>query len=113
MPEPLPSARNRRLDRRRMPRGRIQVACLKGTLGLGRNVARQLLDLSETGARLIVVSQLQFGQEVELTVQSRGHGRLIKRAAAVMWCAPIQDGEWQVGIRFQKRFEYADLLQLT
>lgn len=104
--------RNRRVNRRIIPRTRVQIECLKGTMGLGRNLARQLLDVSETGARLTVTAELKPGQEVELALQGSGHVRPVKRLANVIWCQPMQDRLWQAGLHFQKRFEYAELVRL-
>ena len=63
-----------RLCRRRPARGRVRVVCQKGAMGLGVNLAVALLDVSESGARLILSGPLQRGQEVSLTLEvGRAH----------------------------------------
>src|SRR5256885_2178544 len=50
--------KNRRANPRRAPKGSTRVTCRRGSLGLGPNLALSLLDVSETGARLLVKEPL-------------------------------------------------------
>jgi hypothetical protein len=54
-----PHASNRRASRRLRPRGKVKVTCRKGTLDLGPNVAVGLLDVSETGCRVMLREALR------------------------------------------------------
>ena len=102
------NAKDRRGDRRRAPRGATKIVCLKGALGLGKNLAVSLLDLSETGVRMVVSSALNPPQEIEVSVAPTSQSRPIKALADVVWCVPAADGTFCIGARFQKRLRYQD-----
>lgn len=109
-----PPPRNRRLDRRRPPRGRVRVVCQRGSLELGANLALALLDLSETGALLLIKEALEKGREVSLALEQVGTGRTFKRVGIVAWSAPLPDGKsFRAGVAFQKRLEYREIRELT
>jgi hypothetical protein len=106
------STKNRRIVRRREPRGGVQIRCVKGTLGLGPNLALSVLDVSETGIRLTVKQPLSIGQEVEISLVGAARGRIEKSVADVIWCVAAADGTHCVGARFRRRLAYADLQEL-
>jgi len=110
---PASASKNRRVSIRRMPRGKPRVSCLKGSLGLGRNIGETVLDLSETGVRLVVSTALDDGQEIEVILQGQGQPSRIKVLANVVWCVPAADGRYCIGARFQKYLSYADFGRLT
>jgi hypothetical protein len=101
---------NRRYSRRQPPRSNVQIECRKGCLGLGRNLALSLLDLSETGARLMASTGLDDGQEVELVIRG---GTDLKRPARVVWTLPAENNRFVVGIHFQSCLAYGDLQRLS
>lgn len=103
---------NRRSSIRRPPRGKARVTCLKGSLGLGRNLAKSLLDISETGARLILTAALARGDEVEVTLSSPNLPRPIRLLGNVIRSIPDGEGHFAVGVRFQKSVNYAELSRL-
>jgi hypothetical protein len=111
--EAAPATHNRRLAPRRVPRGRPKVSCYTGPCGLGPNVASSLLDVSESGARLLAREELKPGREVEVGLLGVGHLRPVVRAANVVWCVAAAGGGFCVGVRFQKALPYADLQDLT
>ncbi len=100
---------NRRGSCRLPPRGNLRVICRKGALDLGPNLAVQLLDLSETGVRLLVMEALPPGQEVSVGLESAASGRRVQRVGAVAWAVPVAGGGCCVGLRLEKRLAYADL----
>ena len=102
---PAPS-RNRRLNNRRPPRSGVKVTCRKGATGLGPNIARSLLDVSESGVRLLVGEVLPEKREVEVCLQAAGQAREVRVTGRVAWCVPC-DGGACVGIQFDKRLDYA------
>jgi hypothetical protein len=102
-------AANRRAGRRLPPRARVKVTCRKGSLDLGPNLAVTLLDISQSGARLVVRGELAVRQEVFLTLEGAASGRQARRLAEVVWCVPVADGASCVGLRLQKPLPYADL----
>jgi hypothetical protein len=105
--------RNRRLSPRRPPRGKARIACYKGTLDLGRNLALSLLEVSELGARLTVSVELEPRQEVVLSLEGQGHLRPVKIPATVIWCQSVREGRYAIGVRFDKHLAYQDLIYLT
>jgi hypothetical protein len=89
--------------------------CVAGKYGLGPNVALTLLDVSETGIRLVIKTAVQAGQEVEVTLDADAVGsrQPTKIPGEVIWCVPMADGNHCLGIRFTKPLKWAVLLALT
>ncbi|MBM3993398.1 MAG: PilZ domain-containing protein [Planctomycetes bacterium] len=104
---------NRRRSERRKPRRTVKIECRKGSLGLGANLSSELLDVSDTGARLIIVDELARLDEVELIINGYGMNRPIKRMASVRWIVKMEDGRFCIGAEFQKRLEYRDWQNLA
>jgi hypothetical protein len=101
---------NRRSATRHRPRGGSKVSCATGKFGLGPNVAVSVLDVSETGIRLIVKVPLPVGGEVEVGLEAPADRRPTPVPAEVAWCLPTADGNFCVGARFARTLKYA-LLQ--
>ena len=99
---------NRRASRRRPVKASVRAVCLKGTLGLGKNIAIRVLDVSEGGACLVVRVPLEKGQEVEVCLNPAGAAREAKRKGQVAWTV-CRDGEIHIGVRFDKLLTYASL----
>jgi len=110
---PAPSRENRRACVRREPRGRFKVWCRKGSTGLGPNLALDLLDVSQTGACLVVREPLEPGQEVHIALLGQGHLRPVVTLADIIRCKSLPDGHYEIGVRFRKLLRYADLQHLT
>jgi hypothetical protein len=99
---------NRRESLRRKTRASVLLTCRIGALGMGRNISRSVLDLSDTGVRLIVSAELSLPTEVEICITSYGVRQPIKRIADVRWQVELADGTFCIGIEFQKRLTYRD-----
>ncbi len=108
-----PSQKNRRIAIRRKPCGYVQLECRKGSIGLGKNVATMLLDVSETGARLVISLELPAMQQVELIISATGIRNSIKRFGLVRWQLKLDDGTFCIGVEFEKRLDYADVQKLA
>jgi hypothetical protein len=116
MSQPSPPSRpekNRRLSSRRPPKRSTRATGHKGALGLGPNLVLSVVDLSESGARLVVEVPLEKGQEVELNLQGQSHPRPVKLPAVVAWTAAVEGGNYSVGVTFQRRLAYTDLQDLS
>ena len=115
MSEPVPasSGRNRRLSKRRPPKGKARVTCRRGALDLGPDLALAVLDLSEWGARLLVRESLDPGREVLILLRGEANSRPVRRVSDVVWSLAAADGVYCIGVRFQKRVPYGDFSQLT
>ena len=109
----MQTSRNRRVSRRQKPKRSTKAVCLKGAFGLGRNIALSVLDVSETGARLVVKESLAPGPEVEVSLESIQLPRPAKRAATVGWCVAAENGTYGIGVRFAKMLGFADWQSLT
>ncbi len=110
MPNTVQSSQaNRRSSRRLSTRRTATIEICKGALGLGKNIAVQLLDISEGGVRAIVSSELLNKQEVEVTLSGYGVRKSIKRLSAVSWVHKLETGEFAVGIHFDKALAFKDV----
>ncbi len=110
---PQPGRRQRRTAPRRNPKGSTKAVCRKGGLGLGPNIARAVLDVSEGGARMLVKEALQAGDEVEISLSSLSTLHDVVRVGEVVWAVPAADGSCCVGVQFHKRLDYSLLLDLS
>jgi hypothetical protein len=104
---------NRRSSSRREPRGKPKVECRRGRLGLGRNLAEKLLDVSQTGARFVSKTELPGASEVEVVIVSMGRPKPVKVLGTVIRSEPNEDGTFNVSIRFDHYIDYATWQQVT
>lgn len=104
---------NRRGTFRRTPRGKHKVECRLGVTGLGRNIAERLIDISQTGASLIVSRPVDPEAEVELTLNCLGRPRPVRVAAMVVRCTAGEDGKHTLCVHFERPLDYASWQQLT
>jgi len=105
--------KNRRSDVRWMPRGGITVTCQHGNTGLGPNLAVTILDISETGIRLVANAALEKHDEIEINMLASGNPAPVRLLADVVWSVATADGNYCLGATFQKRMPYSDLIRLT
>jgi hypothetical protein len=109
-PFPTP-VKNRRRSARRSTRRTTKVDC-HGPMGLGPNLALKILDVSETGVRLILKREFPIGSEVEVSLEGTSNRRAIRRVAEVIWSVPTQDGNYCVGVAFRKPLQFMELHQM-
>jgi hypothetical protein len=107
------ATKNRRAARRFPPRGKVKVTCHRGSSDLGASLAIGLLDVSESGARLLVRTALERDQEVSLTLEGMGHLRPLKITGRIVWCLPTATGQFCVGTRFDKFLPYRELTKIV
>lgn len=105
-----PSTRtiNRRTVKRKVARQSTSIEVRKGALGLGPNLAIRLLDISESGVRVIVKSALEIDDKIEVSLTTLGV-KAIKRIATVSWTAAVESGGFAVGCGFEKYLTFRDL----
>jgi hypothetical protein len=75
---------------------------------LGPNLACGVLDISDSGVRLLLKQKLVILGEVEIIISGYGVAKSIKRLGDVRWQVEGADGLICVGIAFQKRLPYRD-----
>jgi PilZ domain len=104
---------NRRGTLRRNLRFKPRVECRKGTQGIGRNLAVECLDISQTGASLLVTQELPAETEVEVCLTSHGRPKPVRTAALVIRCIPAEEGKYTLSVRFERPLDYATFQQVT
>jgi hypothetical protein len=105
--------KNRRSGIRWMARGGVEVTCQQGNTGLGPNLAVSILDISETGIRMMVNRSLEKNEEIEINLLGPGNPRPMKILSNVAWSVAAAEGNHCIGARFQKRIQYSDFSRLT
>lgn len=108
-PQPPPSPSRRRC-RRHVPKGSTKAICLKGSYGLGKNVALAVLDLSEEGIQLLISEPVEVGQEVEVNLENLNRPKPLKAFGKVRWSAPGDEGAWRIGVQFQRTLSYLEVV---
>ena len=103
---------NRRSSRRSPLRGTVRIECRKGAHGLGPDLVKFPLDISETGVRLVLKVALAEGQEVEVLI-SGGHGKPLKRTGRIIWSVPTENNCHVVGLRFDGHLPFGELQGMT
>lgn len=102
-----------RLKRRKGARPTLKLVVRRGTMGLGRNIALDILNLTEDGIGFRANEELGRGEEIEVTLTKPGQNRTLKIIADVCWCGEVpSDGlseVFVVGAKLRKRIAYADL----
>jgi hypothetical protein len=106
------SATNKRGSRRIGTNSLTKIECRKGGLGLGPNILAYPLDISETGIRLVLKTEVVKGHEVEVVLQGGSVVQPLRRRAQVVWVVRLQDGTWCSGLLFQKCVPYKDVQTL-
>jgi hypothetical protein len=82
-------------------------------MDLGPNLALGLLDISETGVRMVVKERLSEKEEISLALEGPSHRQPLRRVARVVWCLETAEQTFCIGALFDKRLLYADLGKLT
>jgi c-di-GMP-binding flagellar brake protein YcgR len=99
---------NRRQSQRCKARQSVLVECRKGAYGLGPNLSQMVLDISDSGVRLVVTQALSIADEVEIVITAYGVSKPIKRFGIIRWQVRLEAGNFCVGVEFQKRLVYRD-----
>ncbi|HXG12094.1 MAG TPA: PAS domain S-box protein [Gemmataceae bacterium] len=133
--------RRHQVDRRRFPRrpgrGRVELGQVRWSSaapasrssssprkGAGRVrggpadqraaiAAGSLVNISESGAGVVLDSPVHEGQEVEVALLGSAGVAPIKRTAKVQWSVATRDGHYCAGLRFRRRLSAAEVQGLT
>jgi PilZ domain len=98
---------NRRFGVRRKPRGLGKVP---GSVRAGNvQLAHQLLDVSRSGARLLVRSELQKGAVVYVALPWPSKAQQDAVAATVAWCVATANDGFCVGVQFHRLLSEEEL----
>src|SRR4051794_32565199 len=101
-PQKPPARRNQRRTRRQAAKGSTKATAYRNALGLGRNIAVGVLDVSESGARLTLKERLAEGTEFEVHFESAGVIKPVRMLAVVVWSVEAADGSFVTGTQFAK-----------
>jgi hypothetical protein len=107
------SLANRRRSSRRKPRRSVIVECRKGSHELGANLAKELLDTSDSGIRLVVAQALDLQSEVTIVISGYGMKEPIKCLGIVRWRLKLESGLFCIGVHFRKQINYRDWQNLA
>lgn len=113
MSDAATAAANRRGSPRKKPKNSTKFGCVPNAHGLGQNVAVSILDVSETGVRMVLKAPARIGQEIEVALEAPGDRRTTKIVAQVVWCVETADGQYCVGAHFTKPISYGSLQALV
>jgi hypothetical protein len=112
MNQPL-TPKNRRANPRKTPKRLLKVGCYKGTMDMGKNLTVSVLDVSESGMRLILAAPLAAGQDVAIKMEGLGHQRPFKVEGKIVWSVETAQQQFCVGVRFRRYLPYAELVRLA
>ena len=108
-PRPPPDARSvdPNLNRRKYPRFKVDGASVNlqkdglfTAIGLGKsNKGRAALDLSESGARVLITERLAVGTKIRLKIEMEKYQDSVEVEGVIRWCVPYKR-EFQAGIKF-------------
>ncbi|MGL4553924.1 MAG: PilZ domain-containing protein [Gemmataceae bacterium] len=110
-PAPAPKKTKHRA-RRRVAKRSTKVRAYRNGLGLGPNIGLRVLDLSETGVRLVLKEELPVGREFELTFEGPA-GTPVRLLGRVVWVVKAEDGTYCAGASFEKSIGWGELLSLS
>jgi PAS domain S-box-containing protein len=98
-----------RAEPRHAPVAEVGIECRQVKDGPGPNVAEGLLNLSPSGACVLVRAALEPGQQVEVTLSAQDSPEPVRVSAEVTWTQPEDDGLHRAGIRFLRRLNGPEL----
>jgi hypothetical protein len=117
MPEPAAKPVTPRTNRRSTPRRKakvkVKVRCFRGIMEAGPNLAVKILDVSQTGVRLILNAALEREKDVVVILEGPLQLRPFRVTGRVTWSVPAEDGTHCTGIRLDRYFTYQDLQYLS
>jgi hypothetical protein len=116
-PEPTDTSTPVEADRRRFPRHPVEwdvcICCRRGAVGMGPDLALDVLDVSATGIRLLLQAPLARGQCVEVILEGPGEGLPARHLGRVVWSVPVAGGRCCIGVQFDQPLSCPALRALT
>jgi hypothetical protein len=98
---------------RKKPRGTVKVECRQSPFGQGQGLPAQLLNISEGGLCITLTAALAPQEVVELFIQAPSQIKSMKCLASVCWLVPLENGDSCVGLKFEKRLSFTEVLQIA
>ncbi len=103
----------RRLADRRPPRSGTRVEVRRGALGMGPDVAVELLDVSTSGAKVRVRVRVRHGDAVLVALAPPARAWEASGPAEVRWCMAEADGTVLAGVCFRHPLMDRQVAELT
>src|SRR5262245_13314922 len=97
---------------RHPPTAGTMATCRPGGPITGPDLALSLVNLSDAGARLVLVAPLAVGQSVEVELLAPGWRSPVRRSGVVVWGRRLEDETFQAGISFAKTLSPVELSDL-
>ena len=95
-------------------RRHMSVVCRPGSTGLGPNLARGLVDLTEDRVKVRLNAPIPVGEDVEVELTPPGVGKPLKLRGSVVTCRPSTDGKSFVAkVLLRHRLTFRQLAELT
>jgi hypothetical protein len=121
MSKSMMSVQDRRAQPRRQPNQTAHAICCSEFIGGERNLAVAFVDISTTGAQLVVTEPLDISAEVAVGLEgeaSRWNGGPKKAIwsivdAQVVRSVPLPDGNHSIGVQFDQLIAEDFFLALT
>jgi hypothetical protein len=109
------TTQDHRLKRRKTARSTLRLQARRGTMGLGKNLALEVIDINEDGIGFHASEELKQGEDLELILTKPGVNRILKMVGEVRWCCQLPEEEedeapaFLIGVKLRNRIAYADL----
>jgi PilZ domain len=103
----------RRLVDRRPPRPGARVELRRGGLGLGTDLAAELIDVSCGGVKLVLRGAVCRGDTVQVSLAPPKRTWEYRGTAEVCWCVTGLDDRFQAGIQFRRPLTDRDVAEIT
>lgn len=114
MTDTIPTPANPAGPVARRPRRHLGVVCRQGTMGLGPNLARGLVDLTEDRLKVRLNAPIPVGEEVEVELIPPGNQKPLKFRGTVITCRPSRDGKSTVAkVQLRHRMTFREFTDLT
>lgn len=95
-------------------RRHMGVVCRAGTSGLGPNLARAVVDLTEDRIKVRLNAPIPLNEEVEVELTPPGVGKPFKLRGSVATCRPSTDGKSFIAkVLLRHRLTFRQLAELT
>src|ERR1700730_15869878 len=95
--------RERRQYPRMTPRSTVRVEYRQSPFGQRTSLAVQFLNISQGGMCIVVPEALASKEDLEVSILGANPSKPITCVARVCWTAPLENGNFCVGLEFQKR----------
>jgi CheY-like chemotaxis protein len=90
----------------------VKISCFIGRLDYGSDQAKELLDLSESGLRLLLKGPIDVGQEVFVTLEGDPPMRPMMCAGKVVWTDKAPEAGYSTGVLLDRCLRYKEVSRL-